>query len=344
MFIGEIMLEELNYEDIEKLDNIVLVDVRSEGEYKNAHIPGAISIPILNDDERREVGTLYDRVSYDLAKIKAVEYASKKLHELYEKYLELEKTCDEIVIYCDRGGYRSTVLERTFRALGMHISKLSGGYKSYRRYVMEKLAEYLERIKVLTLYGLTGTHKTYIIRRLEEDGIKVLDLEKYANHRGSIFGSVGLKEKVSQKMFDSYIYEAIKDDPDATYITEGESRRIGDIVLHEKLYKKMLKSDKILIEASLDERAKNICEDYLPSKNKEEIIKTFEEFKKFISKERYEKYTTMLMEGEYLDLIKDMMKSYYDPKYSFKKYDYIKVFTDASYDDIKEFVKKYLTD
>ncbi len=145
-------------------------------------------------------------------------------------------------------------------------------------------------------------------------------------------------------MFDSYIYEAIKDDPDATYITEGESRRIGDIVLHEKLYKKMLDSDKILIEASLDDRAKNICEDYLPSENKEEIIKTFEEFKKFISKERYEKYTTMLMEGEYLDLIKDMMKSYYDPKYSFKKYDYIKVFTDASYDDIKEFVKKYLTD
>ena len=256
MFIGEIMLEELNYEDIEKLDNIVLVDVRSEGEYKNAHIPGAISIPILNDDERREVGTLYDRVSYDLAKIKAVEYASKKLPELYEKYLELEKTCDEIVIYCDRGGYRSTVLERTFRALGMHISKLSGGYKAYRRYVIEKLDEYFERIKVLTLYGLTGTHKTYIIRRLEEDGIKVLDLEKYANHRGSIFGSVGLKEKVSQKMFDSYIYEAIKDDPDATYITEGESRRIGDIILHEKLYKKMLDSDKILIEASLDERAK----------------------------------------------------------------------------------------
>ncbi|MDD7339660.1 MAG: tRNA 2-selenouridine(34) synthase MnmH [Eubacteriales bacterium] len=338
------MLEELNYEDIENLDNIVLVDVRSEGEYKNAHIPGAISIPILNDDERREVGTLYDRVSYDLAKIKAVEYASKKLPELYEKYLELEKTCDEIVIYCDRGGYRSTVLERTFRALGMHISKLSGGYKSYRRYVMEKLDEYFERIKVLTLYGLTGTHKTYIIRRLEEDGIKVLDLEKYANHRGSIFGSVGLKEKVSQKMFDSYIYEAIKDNPDATYITEGESRRIGDIVLHEKLYKKMLKSDKILIEASLDERAKNICEDYLPSENKEEIIKTFEEFKKFISKERYEKYTAMLIEGEYMDLIKDMMKSYYDPKYSFKKYDYNKVFTDASYDDIKEFVKKYLTD
>lgn len=344
MFIGEIMLEELNYEDIEKLDNIILVDVRSEGEYKNAHIPGAISIPILNDDERCEVGTLYDRVSYDLAKIKAVEYASKKLPELYKKYLELEKTCDEIVIYCDRGGYRSTVLERTFRALGMHISKLSGGYKAYRHYVMEKLDEYLERISVLTLYGLTGTHKTYIIRRLEEDGIKVLDLEKYANHRGSIFGSVGLKEKVSQKMFDSYIYEAIKDDLDATYITEGESRRIGDIVLHEKLYKKMLDSDKILIEASLEERAKNICEDYLPSENKEEIIKTFEEFKKFISKERYEKYIDMLMEGEYLELIKDMMNSYYDPKYSFKKYDYIKVFTDASYDDIKEFVKKYLTD
>ena len=145
-------------------------------------------------------------------------------------------------------------------------------------------------------------------------------------------------------MFDSYIYEAIKDDPDATYITEGESRRIGDIVLHEKLYKKMLKSDKILIEASLDERAKNICEDYLPSENKEEIIKTFEEFKKFISKERYEKYTDMLMEGEYTELIKDMMKSYYDPKYSFKKYNYIEVFTDAGYDDIKEFVKKYLTD
>ena len=343
MFIGEIMLEELNYEDIENLDNIVLVDVRSESEYKNAHIPGAINIPILNDGERREVGTLYDRVSYDLAKIKAVEYASKKLPELYQKYLELEKTCDEIVIYCDRGGYRSTVLEKTFRALGMHISKLSGGYKSYRRYVMEKLDEYLDRIKVLTLYGLTGTHKTYIIRRLEEDGIKVLDLEKYANHRGSIFGSVGLNEKVSQKMFDSYIYEAIKADPDGTYITEGESRRIGDIVLNEKLYSKMLSSDKILIEASLDERAKNICEDYLPSENKEEIIETFEEFKKFISKERYEKYTAMLMEGEYLELIKDMMKSYYDPKYSFKKYDYIKTFTDANYDDIKEFVKKYLT-
>ena len=343
MFIGENMLEELIYEDIENLDNIVLVDVRSEAEYKKAHIPGAINIPILDNDERREVGTLYDRVSYDLAKIKAVEYASKKLTELYKKYLELEKTCEGIIIYCDRGGYRSTVLEKTFRALGMHISKLNGGYKAYRKYITEKLGEYLSRIKVLTLYGLTGTHKTYILRRLEEDGIKVLDLEKYANHRGSIFGSVGLKEKVSQKMFDSYIYEAIKDNPDSCYITEGESRRIGDIVLDEKLYTKMLNSEKILIEASLDERAKNICEDYLPKDNEEEILETFEEFKKFISKERYEEYRTMLMQKDYIELIKDMMKNYYDPKYSFKKYKYIKTFTDASYEDIKNFIKKHLT-
>lgn len=343
MFIGEIMLEELNYEDIENLDNIVLVDVRSEAEYKKAHIPGAINIAILNNDERSEVGTLYDKVSYELAKVKAVEYASKKLPELYKKYLELEKTCDEIVIYCDRGGYRSSVLEKTFRALGMHISKLSGGYKAYRKYITQKLDEYLDRIKVLTLYGFTGTHKTYILRRLKEDGLKVLDLEKYANHRGSIFGSVGLSEKVSQKMFDSYIYEAIKKDPDATYVTEGESRRIGDIVLDEKLYTKMLESEKILVEASLDERAKNICEDYLPKDNEEELLRTFEEFKKFISKERYEKYKDMLLAKDYIELIKDMMKSYYDPKYSFKQYEYIKTFTDASYEDIRDFIKKRLT-
>ena len=343
IFIGEIMLEELIYEDIENLNNIVLVDVRSEIEYKNAHIPGAINIPILDNDERCEVGTLYDRVSYELAKIKAVEYVSKKLPELYKKYLDLEKNYEEIVIYCDRGGYRSTALEKTFRALGMHISKLGGGYKAYRKYITKKLDEYLGRIKVLSLYGLTGTHKTYIIRRLEEDGIKVLDLEKYANHRGSIFGSVGLKEKVSQKMFDAYIYEAIKKDPDATYITEGESRRIGDIILDEKLYTKMLSSDKILIEASLDERAKNISEDYLPKDNEEEILETFEEFKKFISKERYEKYKEMLLAKDYIELIKDMMKSYYDPKYSYKNYEYIKTFKDASYEDIKEFIKKHLT-
>lgn len=338
------MLEELNYEDIEYNDKVVLVDVRSEGEYKSAHIPKAINIPILNDAERRDVGTLYDRVSYDLAKVRAVEYASKKLAKLYKRYLELEKNYEAIVIYCGRGGYRSTVLLSIFRSLGMHISKLRGGYKAYRKYALEKLDDYLSRINVLTLYGLTGTHKTYIIRRLEEDGVKVLDLEKYANHRGSIFGSVGLKDKVSQKMFDSLIYEAIKKDPDATYVTEGESRRIGDIILDEKLYTKMLNSDKLLIEAPLDTRAKNILEDYLPKENEEEIFETFKEFRKFIGKDRYEKYIEMLKEKDYIELIKDMMQSYYDPKYSFKKYNYIKTFDNANYEYIKEFIKNYLTE
>ena len=315
------MFKGTDYEEILKFKNPIFVDLRSEGEFEEGTISGAISMPVLSNEERKIVGTLYVSGDVKGAKEKGVEFFAPKLTEYYKHISQMEEE-HEVVLFCSRGGFRSTALFNLLKTLGHNVYKLNHGYKAYRRYVlnfMETLGDY----DYVVLKGYTGCGKTEILKELKGRGENVLDLEGLARHRGSLFGGVGMGAQPSQKTFESELVESFKSLKPGLVFVEGESSRIGSINLPNQLIKAMAKSEKVfLIEDRLERRVERIKSDYLkdygPHK-KEEIVSAFENLKRYISAERYENYLKMIDEKNFDFVIEDLIVKYYDANYSIKK-------------------------
>ena len=305
---------ELEYKDLE--GDYILIDLRSEGEYEEFTIPGAINIPILNNEERKEIGTVYKNESEEKAKLMAVEAASVKLPEIYQQIKELELKHDKVVLFCARGGMRSTVLDKLLVSLGFKVYKLRDGYKGYRAFINEELAKQNEDVNYLVLQGNTGSGKTILLKQLKTRGYNILDLEACANHRGSFLGSVGIGECNTQKKFESLVYEELKARRGNLVIVEGESKRIGRVLIPDYIYDSMIKGKRLLIDVDLDQRAKNIMEEYTESENwKVETIEGMKKLGKYISEGDLAIYFKMLEEGDIEELVKTLMLDYYDPMY-----------------------------
>lgn len=310
------MKYELTYEEIHSMikngEKIIFVDMRSPKEFSQYKIPGALNLPILDDREREIVGKTYVNESVDKAKYLGINFAKDKLPSYYEKVNELAKIYDQLIIYCSRGGYRSKVFFSFLRSLGIDVKKLMGGYKSYRKYIRENLSSLIEKKDFVVLYGKSGVGKTEILNKLKADH-PVLDLEDLANHRGSIFGGLGLEDQPSQKYFESLLFEALDRD-EKIFFTEGESSKIGSIQLPKILIEKISSGRKIIIEDTMENRLARIKRDYKLI-NRDEIYKSLLEIKKFISPEREKLYLEKFYEGDYDFLIRDLLLNYYDPHY-----------------------------
>ncbi len=291
---------------------IIFVDMRSPKEFCDYKIPGAINLPILDDSEREIVGRTYVKESVEKAKYLGINFAKDKLPAYYEKIIDLKKSCDDLVLYCSRGGYRSNVFFTFLRALNVDVKKLIGGYKSYRKYIRENLDSSISQKEFIVLCGKTGVGKTEILNKLKS-AYPVLDLEELANHRGSNFGGIGLTLQPSQKYFESLLFEALDNDK-KNFFTEGESSKIGNIQLPKTLIEKISSGRKIIIEDEINSRIKRIKRDYNLS-DRDEIYKSLLEIKKFISPEREKLYLEKFQEGDYDFLIRDLLLNYYDPHY-----------------------------
>lgn len=294
---------------------IIFVDMRSPKEFCDYKIPGAINLPILDDDEREIVGRTYVKESVDKAKYLGINFAKDKLPSYYGKIIELTKTCDEVVLYCSRGGYRSSVFFTFLRSLGIDVKKLIGGYKAYRKFIRENLDSSISQKEFIVLCGKTGVGKTEILNKLKAS-YPVLNLEELANHRGSNFGGIGLDGQPSQKYFESLLFDALDGfrGDEKIIFTEGESSKIGNIQLPKTLIEKISSGRKIIIEDEINSRIKRIKRDYNLS-DKDEIYKSLLEIKKFISPEREKLYLEKFKEGDYDFLIRDLLINYYDPHY-----------------------------
>ena len=269
-----LMYKDIEYEKLLKeLDDYQIIDVRSPKEFEEGSIPGAINLPILDDAERIVVGTAYKQDSIDKARGLGVDIVSKKLPDYYSKLLKETKEHKHLVFLCARGGYRSSSVVSFLQSIGhKNMWKLHGGYKHYRHFVYENLnSEKLDDIEFIVLYGNTGSGKTKILKALEEKGADMIDLEGYANHRGSTLGGVGLNQQFSQKKFESLVLDKILNRKGNRIFIEGESRRIGRIVIPEKIFDKILNGIHIKIETDLDMRTEIILEDYINGHNNEII-------------------------------------------------------------------------
>lgn len=317
------MLKTIEYEEIN--GEYILVDVRSPGEFQEATIKGAINIPLFSDEERKVIGTIYTRESVEKAKRMGLEVASKKLLQIYDEIKELEKKHGKVILFCARGGMRSGVIAMLLNALGVKVERINEGYKGYRRFINESLPLLNDKVKYIVLHGNTGVGKTEILKQLEIDGFDVLDLEGFANHRGSLLGTVGLGKTTSQKEFESKIYHMLKECKSSYVFIEAESKRIGNAIIPDFIFNKMKSGIHIFVDADIEFRTDLIIKEYTKQGNcNEEIIDCLLRLEKYIGEKNVEKYSQLVLKSEYDVVVSELMIKHYDPMYmhSSNKYDY----------------------
>lgn len=340
------MIREINIEDALPLKDLAFIDVRSESEYEIDTIPGAINVPILNNSEREHVGYIYTQVDKDEAKKIGLKYASAKLVEFYEKAKNIEKNNKHVALFCYRGGMRSNSVANVLDTMGIDLFLVRGGYKSYRKYVLEELVKYEGKYKFIVLHGYTGAGKTKILKMLEKLGKSVLDLESLARNAGSVFGNIAFEgESNSQKKFESLLLNNLENTKDVYVFTESESKRVGKAVLPEFLFNDMENGYHVLIETTLEKRVENIVDDYVSSTSCTKDMEIKEAINKLRKKIGGDKANTLIEElnnKNYSVIARELMISYYDPlyKYSIEKLDkYDKI---VKYTDIEHVVKELI--
>ncbi|WP_291633798.1 tRNA 2-selenouridine(34) synthase MnmH [Clostridium sp.] len=317
------MLKTIEYGEIE--GNYILIDVRSPGEFMEGTIKGAISIPLFDDEERKIIGTVYTRESVEKAKRIGLEVASKKLLRIYDEIKELDKQYNKIVLFCARGGMRSGVLGMLLSSLGINTERINEGYKGYRKFVIENLPKLNEKVQYIVLHGNTGVGKTEILKQLERDGFDILDLEGFANHRGSLLGTVGLGKTASQKGFESKIYHMLQSAKSSYVFIEAESKRIGNTTIPDFIFEKMKKGVHIFVEADIEFRCDLIIKEYTKQENcQAEIIECLKRLGKYIGEKNVVRYSELVLKSEYDEVVSELMIKHYDPMYTHgsNKYDY----------------------
>lgn len=311
--------KEIDAEELYDVQGRVLVDVRSPGEFAEGTIPGSVNVPLFTDEERAMIGTVYKQESPAAARRLAMLTVSPKIPQIVEQMEELMQQ-GELVIFCWRGGMRSYAACTFMDLLRYPIKRLRGGFRAYRQLVVERLGSY-EGIAspVVVLHGMTGVGKTRLLLMLKERGHQVLDLEGMANHRGSVFGAIGLGEPHNQKTFEAQLWEAIRElDPDRPVFMEAESRRIGRSVMPEWLDHNKKAGTHVLITAPIAERVERLMEDYLPHEDESVRIAlsdALQTIRKRMSRDDFEEYEELLNKQEYAAFTAKLLRDYYDPKY-----------------------------
>lgn len=311
------MIKEINVEELRNLDKPILIDVRSEGEFAEATIPGAVNIPLFNNEERAEIGTIYTQTSQSLARELGLNIISPKLPDLVKQVGDLAKK-GPLVLFCWRGGMRSKSISTVVDLMGIPIYRLQGGYKAYRNQVVDYFQKKLP-FRVVVLRGNTGVGKTELLRNLRADGYPAIDLEKLANNRGSVFGAMGLGDPPSQKKFEGLLYEELASLREFPYIiVECESKRIGRVTLPAKLYTEMQEGIQILQYDSLDNRVQRLIKEYTSVPNAiQEISVALERLIKTLGHEKVNALRALLNTNCLDKFTEQLLVDYYDKLYAY---------------------------
>ncbi|WP_111671687.1 tRNA 2-selenouridine(34) synthase MnmH [Algoriphagus litoralis] len=289
-----------------------LVDARSESEFLQSNIPGAFNLPILADSERVVVGTLYKSEGAEAATLKGFELVGPRFFQIQKEALRLFPE-RKIIVYCWRGGMRSQILAWLLGMVGFEVYRLNGGYKTYRTFTFEEVRK--ER-KLIILGGKTGTGKTVLLQKLNEQGEQILDLEGIANHKGSSFGGIGLPTQPSVEQFENLLAENLyKLDPSIPTWIENESRKIGRLILPNELYTQMSEAMMVDIQKTPEERIAHISTEYgnLP---KESLIAAVKRLQKRLGGLRTQQAIEAIQANELSSWISNLL-IYYDKTYEF---------------------------
>lgn len=293
----------------------LVVDVRTPLEYEEDHIPAAINVPLLTNEERVEIGTLYKQTGPHQARVRGLELTAHRFPLLVE---EITKTAAgrPILVYCWRGGLRSKTVTSILELTGFRAVQLKGGYKAYRSQVIAYFEEFRPPGPLVVLHGMTGIGKTAFLLGLSSEQFSVVDLEGLASHRGSAFGELGLSQTLSQKCFESLLWDAFRKlPPDRPVLVEGESRRIGRVSLPGNLYEVMRDGVKVWCEASLSTRVERLIEEYGLPDYREGMAAALERIRRKLGGEKFAEIAGYLERWELEPFMRELMVSYYDRLY-----------------------------
>lgn len=312
---------ELSAEDLYGLRNPLIIDVRSPCEFEEERIPEAVNIPLLSNDERALIGTIYKEDGEQSARRQAVGLISPKIPEIIERVLELKEHSQSIVVHCWRGGLRSEAVASVLSIAGVASYRLTGGYKAWRAMVLKDLVQDRFSFEPVVLYGLTGAGKTELLQALSLSGCQVLDLEALANHRGSAFGGLGKAPQPTQKNFEALLWNTMrKFDLSQPVFIEAESRKVGRLSLPDPILAKIRKGKAVLVDASVEARVKRIAEDYLSSSASPEValddsLQMLATIYERLGKAFSEEIAELLRKGEIALAVRILLIEYYDPLY-----------------------------
>ncbi|MCD8554077.1 tRNA 2-selenouridine(34) synthase MnmH [Seleniivibrio sp.] len=297
------------------IEHFNLIDVRSEGEFIEDTIPTSVNIPLLNNEERAKVGTCYVQIGPKEARLLGVDLVSPKLPQLIRSFLDI-KDKRLTVVFCWRGGLRSASTAGLLKLAGLDVSRIEGGYKSFRNHVNSFFQNFSPDYSFINLYGPTGCGKTAILRQLDGN-VRVLDLEKAAAHKGSSFGEVDEPEyqNVTQKNFETKIWYKLYREKEGAYLVEGESMKIGKVSVPKSLFSRMKSGVSVVAEVPLDARISFTVDNYKPELYKDEILRSLSRLKKYIGNAKAGELAKLLDAGDYESFTKILLESYYDPLY-----------------------------
>ncbi len=303
---------QISVEEAWKLHDHVVVDVRSPKEFEESTYPEAINLPLLEDQERETVGILYKHFGQKTAIEKGYSFLDEKLSQFKKTTEEIPKV-RHLTVFCARGGMRSQVVTALLRYLGHEAKQLTGGYKAFRNYTLDRLNAYRFN-RPIVLHGKTGVGKTLVLNGLSN----VLDLEGLADHRGSLFGGVG-KHPVSQKTFETKLLQALESlDPENPVFIEGESRKVGNVSIPDAIFRQMKSATNYLLEASIETRVARTVKEYITDQPglEPEIRAIIQQLKSDLGRKQIDELLDLFDSKDYASCFEAILLNYYDKKYS----------------------------
>ncbi|MGH8688589.1 MAG: tRNA 2-selenouridine(34) synthase MnmH [Burkholderiales bacterium] len=294
-----------------------LIDARSPAEFAEDHLPGARSLPVLDDAERARIGTLYSQESPFAAKRLGAALVARNIARHLETEFADHPRAWRPLVYCWRGGKRSGAFAHVLREVGWPAATLDGGYRAYRRWVVARLAVLPAGVAFRVVHGATGSGKSRLLRALAHAGAQVLDLEAIAAHRGSVLGELPGQPQPSQKMFESRVLQALAGfDPARPVYVEGESRKIGQLQVPEALIATMRASECVRLEAATEARVAMLMDEYRHFFDATQTLNAqLDCLAPLHGRETVQAWKALGASGDWQALVARLLEEHYDPAY-----------------------------
>ena len=303
---------------VQRLANFdTVIDARSESEYAEDHLPGALNWPTLNDAERQFIGTTYKQVNAFEAKKRGAALAARNIGAHIEREV-IDKARDwSPLLYCWRGGKRSGSLALVLDQIGFRVHLVEGGYKAFRAAMLRDIEARSEALRFQVVCGTTGSGKTRLLHALQRAGAQVLDLEALARHRSSVLGAIPGVPQPSQKCFDTLVWDALRGfDTARTVFVESESKKVGNVAVPERLMERIRESPCINLQLSLPERVDLLLEDYAYFvANPEHFCNRLDVLTAQRGKALVQAWKDSVVRGDVAAVVQDLLLMHYDPVY-----------------------------